>query len=161
MRKIFLIAAFIFAALTTQAQRNADIEVGAAVQYAFAPQTLKHNVGGGITIQKPVTDRLSIRAIGEVNGFVPNGFDRYGCATLGVTFAMRPIYVLADAGINFNPSSAVKSGFTVDVGLGYRWNIGTRHAVTTEAAWVKSENGGIWQDNAILRFGYLFTFKHD
>lgn len=154
IKTLLIIAIMAITAIGAMAQ---EVDIGGSLQYSFAPQNLKHNVGADIIVARDLCHDFQLRAIAEVNGFIPNGFDRAGRATLGVAYSITPLYVFADMGACLNPSDKRRLGYTVDAGLGWHRRIG-RGTLFTEAA-LTATHGSKWQNNAIVRAGYLFNIK--
>lgn len=158
-KKLFIIAALLVAAFCAKAQR-ADTQIGAAVQYSCnIQQTLKHNVGADILVLRDLTDLVTFRAIAEVNGFIPNGFDRYSKVTVGVQCNLEPLYVFVDMGPDVNPSGKEKVGFSIDGGIGTRYAIGN-NAIIAETGFETARNGH-WIPAAFVRVGYVFGLFKD
>ncbi len=154
MKKFIMIALCAFLSVVALAQ---EVDIGGSLQYSLSPQNLKHNVGADIIVARDLCNDFQLRAIAEVNGFIPNGFDRAGRATLGVAYSITPLYVFADMGACLNPSDKRRLGYTVDAGLGWHRRIG-RGTLFTEAA-LTATHGSKWRNNAIVRAGYLFNIK--
>jgi len=155
IKTLLIIAIMAITAIGAMAQ---EVDIGGSLQYSFAPQNLKHNVGADIIVARDLSYDFQLRAIAEVNGFIPNGFDRYGRATLGVAYSVNPLYVFIDMGACLDPSDKRRFGYTADGGIGWHRRIG-RGTLFTEAA-MTATHGTKWRNNAIVRAGYLFNIKH-
>lgn len=154
IKTLLIIAIMAITAIGAKAQ---GVDIGGSLQYSFAPQNLKHNVGADIIVARDLSHGFQLRAIAEVNGFIPNGFDRYGRATLGVAYSINPLYVFIDMGASIDPSDKRRLGYTADAGLGWHRRIG-RGTLFTEAA-LTATHGTKWRNNAIVRAGYMFNIK--
>lgn len=159
MKKFLLIAAFMFAAVCAKAQFFNGIELGGAVQYTN--QHGKSNVGLDLTAAKRVAPWARVRAIVGVNGFVPDGFDRYSYGKVGITVDVLPFYAFANFGMNYNMSARDKLGMAFDGGCGLQVSVAKRWQIVTELGIDRINNGSHWQSTASVKAGimYLLTPK--
>jgi hypothetical protein len=87
----------LLAAATAQAQTTkydngykygllSNIEVGVGGIYSYEITNAQHhkNAGAQLLLTKRIGDYWRIRGVAEVNGFIPNKFDRFGKGMLGV-----------------------------------------------------------------------------
>ena len=154
MKKFLFIAAFMVAAVCAKAQFFNGIELGGVVQYAN--QHGKSSVGLDIMAAKRVAPWTRVRAIVGVNGFIPNGFDRYGYGKVGITIDVLPFYTFADFGMNYNPSAKDKIGMAFDGGCGLQVSIAKRWQIITELGIDRISNGSCWQSTASVKAGVMY-----
>lgn len=155
MRKFIIIVALVMVTICAKAQFFNGIELGGMVQY-----TNQHgisNVGLDFTAAKRVAPWSRVRAIVGVNGFVPNGFDRYGYGMVGATVDVLPFYVFADFGMNYNPSAKDKIGMAFDGGCGLQVSVAKRWQIVTELGIDRISNGGRWQSTASVKAGVMYS----
>lgn len=155
MRKFIIIVALVMVTICAKAQFFNGIELFGMMQY-----TNQHgisNVGLDITAAKRVATWSRIRAIVGVNGFVPNGFDRYGYGKVGVTVDVLPFYVFADFGMNCNPSAKEKIGMAFDGGCGLQVSVAKRWNIMTELGIDRINNGKHWQSTASVKAGVSYS----
>lgn len=167
MRLAFTLFAMLALTLTSAAQKpyrydnghkyslwsNLEIGIGGMYSYSLQPTHYK-NFGADLRMTKRIGDYWRIRAVAEVNGFLNNGFDRFGKGMLGVSFDLLPFYLFADYGAAFNPSSESKFGLAMDGGIGLQFKVGGG-SFYTEAGIDRVNSGMKWQSNASVRLGYL------
>lgn len=167
MRKILTFAALLLAVATAQGQTTkydngfkygllSNIEVGVGGIYSYEITNAQHhkNVGAQLLVTKRIGDYWRIRGVAEVNGFIPNKFDRFGKGMLGISFDLLPFYVFADYGAVCNPSSKSKFGLAMDGGIGLQFRIGTA-SLYVEGGVDRTNNGTKWQSNAEVKAGVL------
>jgi outer membrane protein OmpA-like peptidoglycan-associated protein len=171
MRLAFTLFAMLALALTSAAQKPyrydnghkyslwSNLEIGVGGMYSYSLQPTHHkNFGADLRITKRIGDFWRVRGIAEVNGFLNNGFDRFGKALVGISFDALPFalpfYTFFDYGAAYNPSSESKFGLAMDGGIGLQFKVGSG-AFFTEAAVDRVNNGMKWQSNASVRLGYL------
>ena len=166
MRKILTIAALLLVAATAQGQNNYDngfkygllsnLEVGVGGIYSYEITNAQHhkNAGAQLLVTKRIGDYWRIRGVAEVNGFIPNKFDRFGKGMVGVSFDLLPFYVFADYGANLNPSSKSKFGLAMDGGIGLQFRLGAA-SLYLEGGVDRTNNGNKWQSNAEVKAGVL------
>jgi hypothetical protein len=155
MKRLLLIAAFMVAAVCAKAQFFNGIELGFMMQY-----TNQHgisNVGLDITAAKRVAPWSRVRAIVGVNGFVPNGFDRFGYGKVGVTIDVLPFYAFANFGMNYNVSAKDKIGMAFDGGCGLQVSVAKRWNIMTELGIDRINNGKHWQSTASVKAGVSYS----
>lgn len=169
MRKILTIAALLLVAATAQGQTTkydnsykygllSNIEVGVGGIYSYEITNAQHhkNAGAQLLVTKRIGDYYRIRGIAEVNGFIPNKFDRFGKGMLGVSFDLLPFYIFADYGAVCNPSSKSKFGLAMDAGAGLQFRLGTA-SLYVEGGVDRTNNGAKWQSNAEVKAGVLVS----
>lgn len=167
MRLAFTLFAMLALALTSAAQKPyrydnghkyslwSNLEIGVGGMYSYSLQPTHHkNFGADLRMTKRIGDYWRVRGIAEVNGFLNNGFDRFGKALVGISFDALPFYTFFDYGAAYNPSSASKFGLAMDGGIGLQFKVGSG-SFYTEAAVDRVNNGTVWQSNASVRLGYL------
>lgn len=159
MKKIiFLIAALMLAALAPiEAQTFDGLELGGSMQcnMQFRDRGFV-NVGTDLRAVLPVAEWSSLRALVGVNGFVPNGFDRYGYGMVGITAEALPFYVFGDFGMSCNPSGAHAIGLALDCGVGLSFVITDRWRLFAELAIDRINSGRHWQSTASVKSGAMF-----
>lgn len=156
MKKMFfLIASLLAMMMPAKAQFFNDVDIGGAVRYSR--QSDKANVGVDIIATKSVTDWASLRAVASVNGFVPNGFDRYGIALCGVMAEAGPAYAFADFGLSLNPSAKPPFvGIAFDGGVGIKANVTRQLKIYSELGIDRIGHGRRWQSTAAVKAGLLY-----
>ena len=166
MRKILTIAALLLVVATAQGQSNYDnsykygllsnIEVGVGGIYSYEITNAQHhkNAGAQLLVTKRIGDYWRIRGVAEVNGFIPNKFDRFGKGMLGISFDLLPFYIFCDYGANLNPSSKSKFGLAMDAGAGLQFRLGAA-SLYVEGGVDRTNNGNKWQSNAEVKAGVL------
>lgn len=156
MRKmIFLIALFLAMMLPANAQFFEGIEAGGGVRYSRQPD--KANFGVDIIATKTVTDWARLRAVASVNGFIPNGFDRYGTAMCGVMAEARAAYAFADFGLSWNPSAKPPViGMAFDGGVGIKVNVAPHLRLFSELGIDRIGHGRKWKSTASVKAGLLY-----
>lgn len=159
MRKIIFIAAFVLAACAaTVAQTNRNLELGGSVQCSQQFREVGFvNVGSDVRALISVAPWSRLRAIVGVNGFVPNGLDRYGYVLTGVSADLMPLYVFADFGLNCNPSSKHAIGMAFDGGVGLIFDMERHWSVYAELAIDRVSNGRLWQSTTAMKAGVLYA----
>lgn len=168
MRKLITIAALLLAVATAQGQSKYDngfkygllsnIEVGVGGIYSYEITNTAHhkNAGAQLLVTKRIGDYWRLRGVAEVNGFIPNKFDRFGKGMLGVSFDLLPFYLYADYGANLNPSSKSKFGLAMDGGIGLQFKLGAA-SLYVEGGVDRTNNGNKWQSNAEVKAGVLVS----
>lgn len=156
MKKPFLFAVVIMlTALSAKAQFFEGIEVG--VGFRYSRQSDKANVGVDIIATKSVANWARLRAVASVNGFVPNGFDRYGVALCGAMAEAGPAYAFADFGLSLNPSAkSPVIGMAFDCGVGIKVNVAPRLKIYSELGIDRTGHGRRWQSTAAVKAGLLY-----
>ena len=158
-KMIFLIAAiFMLAAFApTQAQTFYDMELGGSVQctHQFRERGFV-NVGADLRATLPVAEWSRLRALVGVNGFVPNGFDRYGYGMVGITAEALPFYVFGDFGLSCNPSGSHTIGLAFDAGVGLSFAIADRWRLYSELAIDRINSGKLWQSTSSVKAGVMY-----
>jgi outer membrane protein OmpA-like peptidoglycan-associated protein len=166
MKKVLitLLATLIVATVSAQ-EFNADykyknilsnVSIGGSISYNRAVFTNNsQNVGADLRFNKRIHDNFRIRAIADVNGFLANGFDRYGKGMLGVSLDFMPFYMFFDYGANYNPNNIghQKFGLAGDAGIGLGWDY-----FHIEAGVDRTNNGNLWQSNAFAKVGFDVPF---
>ena len=157
-KMIFLIAALVvLAASPIGAQTFNGLELGGSVQctHQFRDRGFV-NVGADLRATLPVAEWSSLRAVVGVNGFVPNGFDRYGYGMVGITAEALPFYVFGDFGLNLNPSGAHTIGLAFDAGVGLSFAIADRWRLYSELAIDRINSGKLWQSTSSVKAGVMY-----
>lgn len=167
MKKKIIIAAMMAIAITAQGQSKYDngfkygllsnIEVGIGGIYSYEITNTNHhkNAGAQLLLTKRIGDYWRIRGTAEVNGFLNNGFDRFGKGMVGVSFDLLPFYLYADYGINYNTSAKSKFGVAADAGAGLQFKVGSTTSLYVEGGVDRTNNGEHWQSNAEVKAGVL------
>lgn len=168
MRKILAIAALLLVAATAQSQSkydngykygllsNLEVGVGGIYSYEITNQAHHKNVGAQLLVTKRIGDYWRLRGVAEINGFIPNKFDRFGKGFIGVSFDLLPFYLYADYGANLNPSSKSKFGLAMDGGIGLQFRLGAA-SLYVEGGVDRTNNGNKWQSNAEVKAGVLVS----
>lgn len=156
MRKLlFLIALLLALAIPAKAQFFEGIEAGGGVRYSC--QSDKANVGVDVIVTKSVSDWARLRAVASVNGLIPNGFDRYGVALLGVMAEAGPAYAFADFGLSLNPSAKAPAiGMAFDGGVGLKVYISQHIKLYSELGIDRTGHGRQWKSTAAVKAGLLY-----
>lgn len=159
MKKIvFLIAALVMlAAPPMRAQTFDGLELGGSVQctHQFRDRGFV-NVGADLRAMLPVAEWSRLRALVGVNGFVPNGFDRYGYGMVGITAEALPFYVFGDFGLSCNPSGSHTIGLAFDAGVGLAFAIADRWRLYSELAIDRINSGKMWQSTSSVKAGVMY-----
>ena len=168
MRKLITIAALLLAVATAQSQSkydngykygllsNLEVGVGGIYSYEITNQAHHKNAGAQLLVTKRIGDYWRIRGVAEVNGFIPNKFDRFGKGMLGISFDLLPFYIYGDYGVNLNPSEKSKFGLAMDGGIGLQFRIGAA-SLYVEGGVDRTNNGNKWQSNAEVKAGVLVS----
>ena len=156
MKKIFfLFALFLAMMIPAKAQFFNDVDIGGGVRYSR--QSDKANIGFDVIATKSVTDWARLRAVASVNGFIPNGFDRYGVALWGVMAEAGPAYAFADFGLSLNPSAKPPFvGIAFDGGVGIKANVTRQLKIYSELGIDRIGHGRRWQSTAAVKAGLLY-----
>jgi outer membrane protein OmpA-like peptidoglycan-associated protein len=135
-----------------------NIEVGVGGIYSYEITNAQHhkNAGAQLLLTKRIGDYWRIRGVAEVNGFIPNKFDRFGKGMLGISFDLLPFYIYGDYGVNLNPSSKSKFGLAMDAGAGLQFRLGAA-SLYVEGSVDRTNNGTKWQSNAEVKAGVLVS----
>lgn len=159
MKKIiFLIAAIVMlAASPIQAQTFNGLELGGSVvcSHQFRDRGFV-NVGADLRAALPVSQWSRLRAVVGVNGFVPNGLDRYGFGMVGITAEALPFYVFGDFGLSCNPSGSHTIGLAFDAGVGLSFAIADRWRLYSELAIDRINSGRTWQSTSYVKAGAMY-----
>ena len=158
MRKFFLFAALMMAMITpTQAQTFEGLELGGSAQctHQFRDRGFV-NVGADLRATLPVAEWSSLRAVVGVNGFIPNGLDRYGYGMVGITAEALPFYVFGDFGLSCNPSGSHTIGLAFEAGVGLSFAITDRWRLYSELAIDRINSGKLWQSTAFVKAGAMY-----
>lgn len=124
--------------------------------YSYSLDSEKHNGGVGLKVDKPIGDFWKVRGIVNVNGFIQNGFDRYGKGMLGLSFG-KAFYGFVDYGAVCNPSARQTFGMAIDGGLGLNFNLGDITSLYLEGGIDRVNNGNLWQSNVFAQAGLSFN----
>lgn len=161
MRKLITLIAILVTAATTMMAQNYDsnhkysfwsnLSIGGSISYnraVFTDNT--YNIGMDLRMTKRIHDNWRIRGIADINGFIGNGFDRYGKLMAGVSLDFMPFYLFADYGTNYNPDNLghQKFGMAMDGGIGLGWDY-----FHVEAGIDRVNNGSYWQSNTFAKVG--------
>ena len=158
MRKFLLFAALMLAALApVKAQTFDGLELGCSAQctHQFRDRGFV-NVGADLRATLPVAEWSSLRAVVGVNGFIPNGLDRYGYGMVGITAEALPFYVFGDFGLNLNPSGSHAIGLALDCGVGLSFVLTDRWRLYSELAIDRINSGRLWQSTASVKAGAMY-----
>ena len=158
MRKFLLFVALMMAMIAPiQAQTFDCLELGGSVQctHQFRDRGFV-NVGADLRATLPVAEWSSLRAVVGVNGFIPNGLDRYGYGMVGITAEALPFYVFGDFGLNLNPSGSHAIGLALDCGVGLSFVITDRWRLYSELAIDRINSGQLWQSTASVKAGAMY-----
>lgn len=157
-KMIFLIAALVMLAASPMgAQTFNGLELGGSVQctHQFRDRGFV-NVGADLRASLPVAPWSRLRSVAGVNGFVPNGFDRYGYGMVGITAEALPFYVFGDFGLNLNPSGAHTIGLAFDAGVGLSFAIADRWRLYSELSIDRINSGKLWQSTSSVKAGVMY-----
>ena len=157
-KMIFLIAALVMLAASPMgAQTFNGLELGGSVQctHQFRDRGFV-NVGADLRASLPVAPWSRLRAVAGVNGFVPNGFDRYGYGMVGITAEALPFYVFGDFGLSCNPSGSHTIGLAFDAGVGLAFAITDRWRLYSELAIDRINSGKLWQSTSSVKAGVMY-----
>ena len=159
MKKIvFLIAALVMLAASPMgAQTFNGPELGGSVQctHQFRDRGFV-NVGADLRASLPVAEWSRLRAVVGVNGFIPNGFDRYGYGMVGITAEALPFYVFGDFGLSCNPSGSHTIGLAFEAGVGLSFAITDRWRLYSELAIDRINSGKLWKSTAFVKAGAMY-----
>lgn len=155
MKRLIIIAAIMFAALSARAQFWAGVELGGSIQYSY--QHGKSNASIDFRGTKRVNEWSRIRAVAEIKGTIPNGTDRYGTFVVGATVDVMPAYFFADYGMSVNPSADKKIGMAFDCGVGLDVNITSRWHLFTELSIDRISSGKLWQSTPSVKLGVTYS----
>lgn len=157
-KMIFLIAAIVMLAASPMgAQTFNGLELGCSVQCTnqFRDRGFV-NVGTDLRATLPVAEWSRLRALVGVNGFIPNGFDRYGYGMVGITAEALPFYVFGDFGLSCNPSGSNTIGLAFDAGVGLSFAIAEHWRLYSELAIDRINSGKLWQSTSSVKAGLLY-----
>ena len=159
MKKIvFLFAALVMlAASPMRAQTFEGLELGGSAQctHQFRDRGFV-NAGADLRATLPVAEWSSLRAVAGVNGFIPNGLDRYGYGMVGITAEALPFYVFGDFGLNLNPSGSHTIGLAFDAGVGLAFAIADRWRLYSELSIDRINSGKLWQSTSSVKAGAMY-----
>lgn len=156
-KKLLLLAAIATMAMTATAQ-SSDVEAGGSLQYCHDFAHGKPNLGADLRLTCQLTDALRLRALANVNGFIPDGFDRYGTAMLGLSAEYGPVYGFADFGLSLNPSALQPFNPASDLGIGLRFDVARLHHIFAETGFSVTATGtNLWNTDYLLKLGYTIT----
>lgn len=156
-KKLLLLAAIATMAMAATAQ-SSDVEAGGSLQYCHDFTHGKANLGADLRLTCQLTDALRLRTLFNVNGFVPDGFDRYGTAMLGLSAEYGPVYGFADMGVSCNPSALQPFNPAAETGIGLRFDVAHIHHIFAETGFAATATGtNIWNADYFLKIGYTIT----
>ena len=156
-KKVFLIVALMVATLCAKAQFLNGVELGGSVacSHQFREKGFV-NVGADLRATKKVCEYSRLRAVASVRGFVPNGFDRYGTAMVGITADLLPLYVYGDFGMSCNPSGKHTIGMAFDCGVGLHFDIAERWHLFSELGIDRINSAKYWQSTPSVKAGVMY-----
>lgn len=132
-------------------------DIGITAQYTRKLPQGPGNVGALLHLYKQIGTHSRFRAIGGIDGFLNNGFDRKGFAMVGLSADFLPFYVFLDGGISINPSSPQTVNPAAEVGIGLHFDIGRNLRMFTEIGADLTSNGlNKYATNGFVRFGYAY-----
>ena len=132
-------------------------DIGITAQYTRKLPQGPGNVGALLHLYKQIGTHSRFRAIGGIDGFLNNGFDRKGFAMVGLSADFLPFYVFLDGGISINPSSPQTVNPAADAGVGLHFDIGRNLRMFTEIGADLTSNGlNKYATNGFVRFGYAY-----
>lgn len=158
-KMLFFMAALMLAAIAPlQAQTFNGLELGGSIacSHQFRDRGFV-NVGADLCASLPVATWSRLRAVVGVNGFVPNGFDRYGTVKVGATVDVHPLYLFADYGLSVNPSARQRIGMAFDAGLGLQVALASRWRLFTELSIDRINSGKLWQSTPAVKAGVMYS----
>ena len=160
MKRLIIIAALMFAAFSAKAQFLSGVELGGSVacSHQFREKGFV-NVGADLRAMKRVCEWSRLRAVASVNGFIPNGFDRYGTAMVGITADLLPIYVYGDFGLSCNPSGKHTIGMAFDIGCGLHFDLAERWSLFSELGIDRINSAKYWQSTPAVKAGVMYQVK--
>lgn len=169
MKRLFsILFAVAMMTLTATAQTSNDsepgfhpsVEAGASLQYTRDFAHAKSNFGMEFRAVFPLTDVVSFRALANVNGFLPDGFDRDGAALVGIAAGYKMVYGFADFGFSLNPSSRQRINPDVDCGAGLRYDLSELHHLFAEIGTDFTPTGrNDWHTYLFVKIGYTYSIK--
>ena len=155
MRKHLILLAAVALMATAATAQTPSLKVGASLQYAHDFHQSKPNIGADLRAVVDLCEIVGFRAIANINGFVPDGFDRYGAAMMGVTVGHKMAYCFADFGFSLNPSSRQRINPDIDTGIGIRYDIADLHRLFAEVGTDFTPTGrNDWHTNLFAKIGY-------
>ena len=169
-RKLTILAACFLMAMAASAQTVNDddppcclfstIEAGASLQYGHDFAHRHDNLGADLRFVFGLPKVFRLRALANVDGFIPNGFDRKGTALVGLSAEYKMGYCFADFGVSYNPSSRQRINPDAEAGLGLRYAVADRHHLFAETGFNFTANGlNVWHGDYFLKLGYTYTIK--
>lgn len=158
-KMLFFMAALMLAAIAPlQAQTFNGLELGGSIacSHQFRDRGFV-NVGADLCASLPVATWSRLRAVVGVNGFVPNGFDRYGYGMVGITAEAMPFYVFGDFGLSCNPSGSHAIGLAFDCGVGLGFPLADRWQIYSELSIDRINSGKLWQSTPAVKAGVMYS----
>ena len=158
MKKLMIFIILMMNVICANAQFLNDVKLGGSIicSNQFKDKGLV-NVGIDLQVTTNVHKYVSLRAIASVNGFIPNGFDRYGTVMCGVQTSEFPVYTFADFGLNCNPSGKKVIGMAFDCGLGLNYSLATRWDLYAEVGIDRINSSKCWQSTPSVKVGVLYS----
>lgn len=165
MKKVFMVTLLYAMSLCLFAQDYdkdfkynlfSNVEVGAAGIYSYSLDSKHHNAGAEFRLTKQIGEYWKVRGIANVNGFISNGFDRYGKGLIGLSLG-KVFYGFVDYGAVCNPSANQTFGMAMDGGLGLNFNLGEVTRLYLEGGIDRVNNGNLWQSNLFAKGGLSFN----
>lgn len=132
-----------------------NVEIGAAGIYSYSLDSKQHNAGAELRLTKQIGEYWKVRGIANVNGFINNGFDRYGKGLIGLSFG-KTLYGFVDYGAVCNPSAHQTFGMAMDGGLGLNFNLGDITRLYLEGG-IDRVRDDVWQSNVFAKAGLSFN----
>lgn len=158
MRKHLLLLCALILSTTAATAQSSEVEIGASLQYCHDFTHHKPDLGAGLRLTCQLTDVLRLRALANVNGFIPNGFDRHGTALVGLSAEYGIVYGFADVGLSLNPSSVQKINPATDIGVGLHFDVARIHHLFAETGFAATTTGvDTWNTNYFVKVGYTIT----
>lgn len=158
MKKVLIFLILMIIALCGKAQFFNDVNLGGSIicSNQFKEKGLV-NVGIDLRVTTNVYKYVSLRAIANINGFIPNGFDRYGTVMCGVQTSEFPVYVFTDFGLSCNPSGKKVIGMAFDCGLGLNYSLASRWDLYAEVGIDRINSAKYWQSTPSVKVGVLYS----
>lgn len=158
MKKLIIFVILMITTIYVNAQFVNNIKLGGSISYSnqFRNKAFS-NVGIDLRTVIDVHEFLSLRVVANINGFIPNGFDRYGTVMCGIQTSEFPAYVFADFGLNCNPSGKKVIGMAFDCGLGLNYSLATRWDLYAEVGIDRINSAKYWQSTSQVKVGILYS----
>lgn len=160
MKKVIIFIILMMNVLCVNAQFLNNLKLGGSIicSNQFKDKVFI-NAGIDLRVITNVHKCVSLRTIANVNGFIPNGFDRYGTIMCGIQTSEFPAYIYADFGLNCNPSGNKVIGMAFDCGLGLNYSLTSRWDLYAEVGIDRINSAKYWQSTPEVKLGVLYSFK--